>query len=377
MMRSNNVDVVLTYILLCCAVVLLQSSQVVSSSHHPISNDNEPKRHFVARGHWQVSSPSSSSSSSCLPLRSFTHGCCSVAHSFTHSDGSVGNGSMHQILQQWSNKIITFAGDSLTQQTYDSIHIALQLEQIEFKEVLVFYDCPYQEGRPCQLMAPQNRCISDDTVGRNYRLSFDSEYKLISKELSMCITLYQTTIMKYNVTINYLHNYEWFVPSRFLPKDYYDPLHNILHHTLFEQFTHDSDVMLVNVGAHYQRRSGVVITQLIRYVREVLEDDMRKNNRKRHIFRMTFPSHFGHNSMYEIWNKSEGCIQNSIPTWTEAIAKQFIGNEIYVMDYNHVMHSRGELHSRINKEDCLHWCYSYELFYPFYQLLSKIITSTH
>lgn len=317
----------------------------------------------------------SNSRAGCVPRGSFTvHGCCESQSVFQMRSGIIANGSMHTILNFWRHKVISLSGDSLTQQTYDAIVVALTLEKIAFSETSTHYIC--DEKKDCVVLSPELRC------GVNHQSLANQCNNVTSKQVPNfvpcnCSVVYHVQIPSYGITINYLYSYKMFLPTKFWPlMTLANVGFNAIHYQLFESYTRLSDMMIVNVGLHYHQLSGALFSQVLRYVRSILEEDKGMHPHKRHIYRLTFPTHFGRTGLYDAWNRSDGCYQRARSAWTAEAARGMMGENISILDYDNVMKRRGDLHSRKRLNgDCAHWCYSYELFYPFFQLISKILMS--
>lgn len=331
--------------------------------------NNEESRVFCGLGHWI----DAETAATCVNIGSFGwHNCCNVKRLFIHQNGKNGNGTMHNIFRHWQNKIISFSGDSLTQQTFHSIVTACLISNITFEKGFHDYECIIKDGdeeEHCQPIETGYYCFA------NHAKSFNQKRNSLNDSLSersICTPISFIFLPQYNLTINYLYSYEQSIPEEYIPYKFNSHKFNYLHPHIFEIFTQLSDTMIVNIGAHYQKYSPILVTQILRFYRKVLESDMNENPLKKHIYRLTYPSHFGANSHFEIRPNGK-CIQDGIPTWTSEIAKPLLGDKVYQLDYYDVMKSQGDLHSRGKRDDCLHWCYSYELFYPLYQLITKIL----
>ena len=127
-------------------------------------------------------------------------------------------------------------------------------------------------------------------------------------------------------------------------------------------------------GLHFEDKPFFVFAGLVRYAGDTLRADMLRNSNKRHMYRLTYPAHWGPHGVYLTLNATmyPSCTQSTERHWTALAAAGLLTNDIPLLDYYPVLKDRGDLHSRHpfeNRLDCTHWCYAYELFYPMWQMI--------
>ena len=81
---------------------------------------------------------------------------------------------------------------------------------------------------------------------------------------------------------------------------------------------------------------------MLMYMRDTLHASLQRNSSKRHMFRLTYPVHFGPHSMYNLRNDTQhaNCSQTAARHWTASLAAGIIGRHVPLLDYYHVMRDR-------------------------------------
>ena len=193
----------------------------------------------------------------------------------------------------------------------------------------------------------------------------------------------------------------WYI---MMPNETMDFAHDIpesvkLHVEVFRHLLRNCDSMVVNMGMHFGRAHtydwrkkawiparGFTVQYLdvmLRFIRQEMEDDLRKNPAKAHFYLLTYPQHFNTKAAYpnagDYWL---GAYEKSIPLncvefahrhWSDSLAQAlFRDSPIIVLDYYNPLSHAGFYHSILNvpgHEDCTHYCFHAFLFQPLWGLL--------
>jgi hypothetical protein len=264
---------------------------------------------------------------------------------FTHE-----NGSMHNIFEPIRNKHITIIGDSLSRQTYDYLLISLELEGIHYKEKIDTY--LYDENENFKIIPRMCNFENEKTECLNPQNWTDSA-------ICKCTSVYQSYIPSYNVSLSLILGFRYQIPTEYIKLEEQNKQNNggffkVIGYKLVQHYTEISDSVFLNVGVHYDSAPAYMFAQYVLFFKKILKNDMKKNPLKKHMYRLTFPSHFGWNGLFESWTAVPNCSVNTDYHWTALAAIGLLQNEIHIIDYTAVLKSRGDLHSIKNPLDCLH-----------------------
>lgn len=268
------------------------------------------------------------------------------------------NGTMDSIMQSFKDKTIAFIGDSITGQTLYFFLKSLELENLLFQissEAYMHVNGVLKKQLPLDCEKALNHFCKN------------------SIEVCNCTELKSYYIPAYRTKLINLYVYDMQVPSLRPTRSNFLPM------ALFERVVDLSDSAIVNAGLHFRIPSE--LREVNDYILRVLSTDKARNPDKKHVYRITLVTHF--DTYYE-WRAGvtfSQCVPVAFPgegNENAALTQRFESQGIAVLDYNSVMSTRGHLHSehkdnwRKGGIDCAHYCYSYELFYPFWQLLAKL-----
>jgi hypothetical protein len=131
----------------------------------------------------------------------------------------------------------------------------------------------------------------------------------------------------------------------------------------FEKIVKDSDSFVFNIGAHYTSHPTYVFADTLIYASSVMENDKKSNSTKRHLFRGTYPEHFGGKGIFEQHMK-DSCTTTVVRHYTDSFAEGYLEGRIPFVSMYDLLRDRGNFHSLTKERDCLHWCYSYSLWFP-------------
>jgi hypothetical protein len=275
------------------------------------------------------------------------HGCCNKSEVYVWDTGRAANGTMERVLEGLKGKKLVFSGDSISQQTYHALQSSLAASGISYSEAFF-------------------------TVMSDFSHKLGSDVRCGDHGDGSCHLFRQTSIPAYSVEI-----YNLFFWSMSLPAEYDDePFEKAwnMNHLFFQHFVNISDGMIVNIGLHYDSQPLNKFAQVIRFLRDTLRADRREHPWKRHAYRLTFPTHFG---LYGTHKQHSGTCSNVAESHSTAeAAAGIIGDAVPILDMSSVMRDRGAFHSKnpFGKHDCAHWCYSYELFYPYWEMIVALVT---
>ena len=140
-----------------------------------------------------------------------------------------------------------------------------------------------------------------------------------------------------------------------------------------------SDIIIANLGLHYHFCSVIAYGESLRLLSEVLQEEILRNKHKQVVFRATLPQHFiskAHTGFYEKYNPNVTCatVESRVEHPTNSILKETAkkyGFE-YLNNY-HIYKGRFDLHSRVKKGDCTHFCHCAELTMPELVLLDQLL----
>lgn len=279
------------------------------------------------------------------------------------------NGTMDAVMRSFRGKTVSFIGDSLTAQTFLFFLMSLELDGILYERTITTF--VYDNNGT--LYTREAVCVKGDYPRFNHCVLPDN-----SRVPCNCTELQSIAIPAYQATLLNLFVYDIQLPSN-------KPVHrNFLPMQLFADVVSRSDSAVVNAGLHFHDPRQ--LREVNRFILHVLASDLQTNPRKKHVYRHTFVSHF---HPYLPWvtaySRNKGCVPVAYPSVGNDIPEitaQFANAGIASLDYNHVLSTRGHLHPEWKEYlpektgeglDCAHWCYSYELFYPFLQLLAKLV----
>lgn len=249
----------------------------------------------------------------------------------------------------------------MTEQTYNAFRISLQLEAIQIFDKYEHVEHTSNGSVPvsfCEIHFEASNYLCSPLGGAD-------KYKCT------CSILRTTLVPSYNLTLVYLHYYHFGPPLSYLSEEtrvnafadkYAHYSFNTLGYTVFEQYLRLSDATIVNVGVHYDPLPIDIFNAIVRYLRDALAADMARSAGKRHLYRASFPVHPKINPM--------GCHEFSERHWSDTSAIGIIMGAVPVLDMYDLLKGIGKWHSKQEKHDCMHWCFSHELFYPFWDLLS-------
>ena len=157
------------------------------------------------------------------------------------------------------NKLIVIAGDSVIQQTYNSLQVILSAMGIAFRISHKYYR---YYGSAFELME-QEVCDIDHAKFQSFcGLRPNTE----PRSLCNCSIVFHTIIPQYNMTIAYIFFYTIAIPESYANDAVQIKMFNHLQYSLFEHWVALSDATIANVGVHYDRVPTFYYAQLVRYV---------------------------------------------------------------------------------------------------------------
>ena len=140
-----------------------------------------------------------------------------------------------------------------------------------------------------------------------------------------------------------------------------------------------SDIIIANLGLHYHFCSVIAYGESLRLLSEVLQEEILRNNHKQVVFRATLPQHFiskAHTGFYEKYNPNVTCatVESRVEHPTNSILKETAKKYGFkYLDNYHIYKGRFDLHSRVKKGDCTHFCHCAELTMPELVLLDQLL----
>ena len=167
-----------------------------------------------------------------------------------------------------------------------------------------------------------------------------------------------------------------------------DPGKYRMNSTTLESEIEYCDIAVINVGLHFGAvQSGYTVsfyTELLRYIKSVLEREMSHSPAKRHVYRLTFPQHFtpdsgfSHSGDYLLRRMPPSCEPSSLRHWSDLLAQNiFHDSKVKILDYYNVFKDAGLYHSAKHKDDCSHYCWNQFLWRPFWGMLTAIANDVY
>lgn len=140
-----------------------------------------------------------------------------------------------------------------------------------------------------------------------------------------------------------------------------------------------SDIVIANLGLHYHFCSVIAFSESLRLLSEVLQEEILRNKHKQVVFRATLPQHFiskAHTGFYEKYNPNATCatVESRVEHPTNYFLKETARKyKFKYLDNYHIYKGRFDLHSRVKKGDCTHYCHCAELTMPELVLLDQLL----
>ncbi len=151
---------------------------------------------------------------------------------------------------------------------------------------------------------------------------------------------------------------------------------------MLQQFAHQSDIILFNMGLHYHLCPNQVFMTVMEKVTGILRAELQTNPQKQVVLRGNLPQHFPGNNGYFAFTKVQnyrkiGCTNKTTEReffTNYALKSTAKENNFKYMDSFPFYMERWDLHDKKKKHfDCSHYCITAEITVPELALLNSLL----